>query len=167
MSRSQRFSSARVPGVRRSKGCRGLRNGGRTVCGGTAAVRAGEGSFLPPCNRVTPNPGTSDAKKRGRIEPWGRAGCNLLQPIAPACKAGDVSRRSFSPLGRSFSGSRSRRLVSQKWGREPSLRKRPRSLRGPNDVQPPTGAAPTIRGQWLWKTGFLKWLPFSMLSHVE
>ena len=53
-----------------------------------------------PCNSRTPR--VWGAKKRGRIGPWGRHRCSLLQPIAPACRAGDVSRRSSSSLGRAF-----------------------------------------------------------------
>ncbi len=48
-----------------------------------------------PCNSRL---GQRGAKKRGRIGPWGRHRCSLLQPIAPACKAGDVSRRYSLPL---------------------------------------------------------------------
>ena len=55
----------------------------------------GRGSTpLQPRNSRTPTR-RGGAKKRGRIGPWGRHRCSLLQPIAPACKAGDVSRRYF------------------------------------------------------------------------
>ncbi len=39
---------------------------------------------------------------RGRIGPWGRAGCSLVQPHAGARKAGDVSRRYFLGRDRAF-----------------------------------------------------------------
>ncbi len=65
------------------------------------------GLYLPataqPCNS---EPGTPDPyggrEKRGRIGPWGRHRCSLFPSIAVPCKAGDVSRRPSSPLGRSF-----------------------------------------------------------------
>ena len=75
----------------------------------TPAVREGEGAgegggSLPLCNRATAQPCNrrtptrrGAAKKRGRIGPWGRHRCSLLQPIAPACKAGDVSTRYSLP----------------------------------------------------------------------
>jgi hypothetical protein len=58
------------------------------------------GGLYPPgnCATVQLRTGLGDAKKRGRIRPWGRHRCSLLQPIALACKAGAVSRRYFLPL---------------------------------------------------------------------
>ena len=74
---------------------------GRTLCEEAAAVRAGEGAGgprgapIPPCDRATVQLQTADierAKKRGRIGPWGRHRCSLLQ--SPA-RQETVSRRYF------------------------------------------------------------------------
>jgi hypothetical protein len=80
---------------------------GRSRCtparGGGGAGRTGAGPLYPSATVQLPNPRVWGAKKRGRIGPWGRHRCSLLQPIAVACKAGDVSRRYSSPFLRTGS----------------------------------------------------------------
>jgi hypothetical protein len=94
---TSRLSSVGAAGLQQSRVCGGLWIGGRTVCEGTAAVREGGRYTLPQSrNRETPNPMERGPKKRGRIGPWGRAGCSLFPPIAVPCRAGDVSRRHSS-----------------------------------------------------------------------
>jgi hypothetical protein len=96
---SLRLSPVRAPGVQRGEACGGLWICGRTVCEGTPAVRKGEGrgrTPRKPCNPELRTPSWG-AKKRGRIGPWGRHRCSLLQSIAVACRAGDVSRRYSLP----------------------------------------------------------------------
>jgi hypothetical protein len=65
--------------------------------GGGGGGRAPSIPLQPRNSATLEPPGFGAAKKRGRIGPWGRHRCSLLQPIAPACRAGDVSRRYSLP----------------------------------------------------------------------
>jgi hypothetical protein len=60
---------------------------GRSDCGGHPT--------LGPTEIGAPGPASNSTLKRGRIRPWGRAGCIPVQPRACPCKAGAVSRRHF------------------------------------------------------------------------